>query len=164
MRPNKRVETVAALKRAKECFNYDSSTGTFVRRSSGKIVGSVHHSGYLHIWFEGRHFLAHRLAWAFVHNRWPQQQIDHINHERSDNRIGNLREASHGQNTRNSKIYRTNHSGFRGVSWHSQSKAFVAQANFRGRVHYLGLYKTAKQAHAAYCIFARSHYEGFASV
>lgn len=59
----------------------------------------------------------HRLAWFYVHGRWPTADIDHINGNRDDNRLCNLREATRQQNIQNSKRRSDNRSGIKGVCW-----------------------------------------------
>ena len=59
------------------------------------MAGSVHSTGYVRIGIDGRKYTSHRLAWLYVHGVWPSDQIDHINRNRSDNRIANLRERRH---------------------------------------------------------------------
>jgi hypothetical protein len=90
-----------AAERLRERLRYDGGTGVFTRRvgsghaRAGEIAGSVHSTGYVRIGIDGGKYTAHRLAWLYVHGVWPSDQIDHINRNRSDNRIANLRERRH---------------------------------------------------------------------
>jgi len=59
------------------------------------MAGSVHSTGYVRIGVDGGKYTAHCLAWLYTHGVWPSDQIDHINGNRSDNRIANLRERRH---------------------------------------------------------------------
>jgi len=79
---------------------YDPKTGIFFKK--GKVFGSLHSGGYLHFRFNGKNELAHRVAWFFVHGSWPEGWIDHINGDKKDNRIDNLRLATPSQNRMNS--------------------------------------------------------------
>lgn len=96
-------------------------------RWSGRVAfTSVNPDGYNVGHFLGRRVAAHRMAWLIVTGNMPQGQIDHINHNRLDNRICNLRDVSKLQNSRNQKKHATNTSGHCGVSyvkaigkWHS---------------------------------------------
>jgi len=108
----------------KKYLSYNKETGTFIwigkpRKSNAKI-GSVagcfdKHSGYRSIGVVNSFYFEHRLAWLYVYGYFPSQ-IDHINHNRSDNRIINLREANQKENCRNQSIPTNNTSGVIGVS------------------------------------------------
>ena len=90
-------------------FSYNPETGLFTYlygKSKGKIAGHSNGNGYIRIWINKNHVLAHRLAWFFVYKKWPGQCIDHINHDKSDNRIKNLRDVSLCVNSNNRKSNR----------------------------------------------------------
>lgn len=89
-------------------FLYDPESGAFYWRSKGlesKAVGYVNYDGYIRMYALGRRFYAHRLAWFYVTGRWPNEEIDHINGVRSDNRIKNLRCVSRKENCENSGLH-----------------------------------------------------------
>ncbi|WP_082537400.1 MULTISPECIES: HNH endonuclease signature motif containing protein [unclassified Aureimonas] len=97
-----------------QLFSYDPSTGDFTRLSrirrhqAGETAGWTDDRGYRRIKIDGRNHFAHRLAWLYVHGTLPTQ-IDHINQDTGDNRIANLRDATHAlnqRNKRNSSLYR----------------------------------------------------------
>lgn len=93
----------------RELYDYNPKTGKFYRGAGsgfGKEVGTPQTRGYLKITIRGVHYLAHRLAWLYVHGVWPSKVIDHINGITSDNRIDNLRDVSHQQNSRNLASHR----------------------------------------------------------
>jgi hypothetical protein len=123
---------------------YEPNTGVFrsrVQRSNapgGSVAGSSHGNGYRKIAIDRRRYYAHRLAWLYVHGRWPTGQLDHINLVRDDNRILNLREASCGENNQNSRRRSHNTSGFKGASWWSMGQKWKAQINVNGRHFCLG--------------------------
>lgn len=86
-------------------------------------------------------FIAHRVIWAMKTGVWPTIQIDHINHDRSDNRIENLREANNQENNQNQTLRSTNTSGVCGVFWNRDSKKWQASITVSGHTKYLGIYK-----------------------
>jgi len=109
----------------KKILHYDPATGIFTwrERTSIRVIPGMRAGydrggrGYIWIKVGGRHYPAHRLAWFYVHGRWPTHEIDHINAVRDDNRITNLREATRRQNHQNRRIGPSNKSGIKGVSW-----------------------------------------------
>lgn len=148
-------------------LSYDPLTGEFRwkmtrknGRQSGAIAGCLHHSGYMFISIARIKFSSQRLAWLFHTGEWPKQHIDHINMNKSDNRICNLREATHSQNAFNNPKPPCNTSGFKGVSWSTRSNKYRAQITAYGKRHYLGLFDDASLAHEAYkAASARLHGE-----
>lgn len=104
---------------------------------------------------------AHRVAWAVYHGEWPEDQIDHINCQRSDNRIENLRKASNSENSRNTLISSNNTSGIKGVSM-ARSGKWVAKIHHDGKSKHLGTFDTQGEAAIAYKDAANQHYGEFA--
>lgn len=143
-------------------LTYDPSTGLFrwaVKRSGvryGEIAGSFH--DYCRIRINRLEYKAHRLAWLYVHGRWPVGDIDHINGNPSDNRIENLRECSHAQNLTNTKLRSDNTSRMKGVG--KIRNLNLWRATFRGR--HIGCFKTPEEAFAAYAEAARTEAGEFA--
>jgi hypothetical protein len=97
----------------------------------------------------GRGYLAHRVIWALVHGEWPTGEIDHINGNRADNRLINLRSVSHKQNSHNQKLRNTNTSGVCGVSWVQRDARWYASIHHDGKSKSLGQYKDFNDAVAA---------------
>lgn len=126
-------------------LSYDPKTGVFRRNSTGRVVGSKMVIGYLTVTINSRAYFCHRLAWFYMYGVWPLGIIDHINRNKEDNRIANLRTASKGQNAINSKIVRA-WSGYRGVYYQSNTRKWRAKL---GKIH-LGYFLTKKAAHGAY--------------
>lgn len=149
------------LTRAKECVDYNPETGIFTakitRRGStrkpGDIIGSVTRDGYLEAHIAGKNILLHRLAWAFIHDRWPTKEIDHIDGNKANNCITNLRDIPPAQQQRNMKKDKRNTSGFAGVSWHKQGKQW--RAYIAGR--HLGLFASKEEAAAVRALFIKNN-------
>lgn len=151
-------------------LQYDPDTGCFHRlatyhdRKAGDVAGRTHRKGYIEICIDGRRYQAHRLAWLYVHGRWPANQIDHINRDRGDNRLSNLREATQSQNKANSNTYRNNTTGYKGVAAVRGKQRWWARIRVNGHLRYLGTFDTPEDAHAAYCRAASETFGEFARV
>ena len=135
-------------------LHYDPLTGVFTRResASGRLAGSVAGSvspGYIRVWVLKRLYMAHRLAWLYVYGTWPKNQIDHINRNRSDNRIANLRDVTNQQNMCNAGDFSTNTSGRKGVYWDKRDSRWRACIVNKGRYFSLGYFDTQAKAVAA---------------
>jgi len=116
-------------------------------------------------WVNGRRTLMHRLILGIVDK--SKICVDHINRNGLDNRKCNLRVASKAQNMWNShkKSYWRGYpvsSRYKGVTWHKDTKRWLAQAVYNSRHHHLGLYDTEEEAALAYNIFAKEYYGEFA--
>ena len=118
-----------------------------VRRNGTAAGHRPDKNGYIRIDINSRHYLAHRLAWLYVHGEWPQDQIDHINENPSDNRIANLRESPHGPNNVRSKPMKNNRSGAVGVFL--KGKHWVATISHEKRRTHLGPFASIEEAKAA---------------
>ena len=142
--------------RLKELLDYDSYTGLFTwiqdrsnRVLSGTMAGCINSYGYIAIRLLGSSYLAHRLAWFYIYGVWPAKHLDHINGERDDNRLANLREASDAEQQQNVKLTAANTSGHKGVSWNRRHKKWIAQIKAGGRYLYLGAFTEIEDAVAA---------------
>jgi hypothetical protein len=140
--------------RLKELFLYHPETGVFVWRVSpcprvkiGDVAGGIGHTGYRQIQVNRRFYLAHRLAWLYTTALWPKDQIDHINGDRADNRILNLREATSQENNRNMKA-RGSISGFKGV--YRARRKWRARIRINRKIKNLGYFDTREEAARAY--------------
>ena len=147
-------DQILTAQRLKELYHYDANTGQFTRLlANGRWrdrVGAIHY-GYLSIKIDHKHYKAHRLAWLYVHGEWPNDGIDHINGDKVDNRISNLRAATPAQNKQNARKARSDsRSGLIGAIWSSRQNKWTSAIRVDGKKKYLGLFDEAGQAHAVY--------------
>jgi hypothetical protein len=117
-----------------ELFEYDLDTGCLLR--NGKLVGTSHSLGYLKLKIKGRTYFAHRLVFLYCYGRWPIR-LDHINRNKSDNRLENLRECSHEHNNANRGIMKNNSSGFKGVHWSRSANSWRSQVGYEVIGHFV---------------------------
>ena len=142
-----------SYKEATEVFEYNCDTGDIFWRISpnkkigaGRLAGCVNGCGYRQIAYKGKLYLTHRLAWLLHYGEWPKSTLDHINRDKLDNRIINMREASHRTNMRNRSAARKNISGIPGVHWDKRLNKWVARINIGAGTIYLGLSKNLFEA------------------
>jgi hypothetical protein len=148
--------TTLTVERLREVLDYNPDTGVFLRRlgngrgmKAGDIAGWVDSAGYRRICVDGRIYSAHRLAWLYVHDRWPVGDLDHRHGKEAGNGIANLREVSESENMQNQRrAQRHNKTGLLGVS--PYYRKFRAAITVDGKQNYLGYFETAELAHAAY--------------
>ena len=134
-------ERAQMLVHLKELYTYDAERGVLVNRRTGRMIkGTLKDKGYLglNMRFKGKHFLVymHRIVWAIDKGQWPKMCIDHVNGNKTDNRIGNLREASGSENKRNQLLpWRPNaQTGLPGVSvHHSRFRSTLWNKTYRFR-------------------------------
>ena len=134
----------------KEKLHYNPETGIFTwllhRSKRGETAGSITNKKYAVVGIGLKQYAAHRLAWLYMYGVWPKDQIDHINHVRDDNRISNLREASHKENGKNQSIKKSNNSGVTGVYWAKIHKKWYAQIRVNGKNKHLGCFDAKEDA------------------
>lgn len=131
-------------------FQYCPSTGTITRRSTGREIGSTNTGGYRQATINGTIYLVHRLAWVFITGKLPDSYIDHINGNKLDNSMTNLREVSHAENMLNKQVYKNNSSGFKGVYYSKSKNRYEAQVRLNGIKYTYGGFLTAEEASIAY--------------
>lgn len=147
-----RLRKFTPVERITELFNYDKTTGIVTRKTNrgqckaGSIVGTKHISGYLAARVDGNIYLLHRLIWCIVHGSWPECYIDHIDGDRRNNVISNLREATHTENTQNAKIRDDNTSGIKGVHYSIRLNKWVARVQTENKRVHLGAFNTLEDA------------------
>jgi hypothetical protein len=106
-------------------------------------------NGYLHGCLFNEKLLAHRAVWCLATCHWPTATIDHINGDRQDNRICNLRDVAHVQNCRNQPRSKVNTSGFTGVSFEAARNKYAAHITIAGRTLHLGRFDALADANRA---------------
>lgn len=156
------AESSVTAERVREVLSYDPETGIFTRKVR---LAQRHHvgdradfvvtggglKGYRRVSLDSQRFLAHRLAWLYVHGEWPANEIDHRDGNPSNNRIGNLRDVTGAVNLQNMRVPRkTNSSGYLGVYKHAQNDTWVARIQKDRRTIHIGCFADPAEAHQAY--------------
>lgn len=103
-------------------------------------------NGYRRVQLDHVNYRAHRLIWFYIHGEFPENQIDHINGNRSDNHIENLRDVTSRENNMNQKKYVNNNSGTTGVCWQKQKEKWYAFINIDGKRKHLGYFTNKDEA------------------
>lgn len=119
--------------RLRELLHYDPATGLFRRKirtsnriKAGDVAGTGKGKRYVLICVDGVQYRAHRLAWLYVHGKWPRNDLDHEDRDKKNNRIDNLRPATRKENMENALAPRNSKTGVRGVYWDSERKMWAA--------------------------------------
>lgn len=162
---------------ARELLDYDPDTGVLIwkhkvevtredrifnKRFAGKEAGYKDERAYIQVRIDGVIYYAHRLIWLIVTGKWPADEVDHINSQKTDNRFCNLREATHKENSANKRTRISSKSKTKGVHWHAQSKKWRAYIRIDKKQIHLGLFETIEAASAAYAKAASDAYGEFA--
>lgn len=113
---------------------------------SNRPAGCWRKDGYRVIRLHDRLYLAHRLAWVLYYGEWPDQFIDHIDGNPSNNAISNLRVVDRTGNNINSAIKSNNTSGRTGVWWSKSNRRWIADIRFRGQKKHLGSFVNLEDA------------------
>lgn len=156
-------------------LSYDKKTGIFIwkhrydvrdawnDRYAGKVAGCINPSdGYRYIAINKKLYPAHRLAWIYCFGKLPENNLDHINADKLDNRIDNLRIASITENSWNTNKKNNNKTGMKGVSLHSYGHKWQSFIVVNKKRIYLGLFDCPAAASFAYQIAADTHFGEFA--
>ena len=147
----------------KSILNYDAETGIFtwkVNKSNRSKVGNIAGSkfnGYVNIEINNKSYKSHRLAWLYVYGKFPENLIDHINANRSDNKISNLRKATYQKNSENYKTPKTNTSGVKNVSWYKNLNKWVVSISVKSKKKTIGYFEDLELAELV-AIEARNKY------
>jgi hypothetical protein len=156
------AKTDITVERLQELTHYDPETGVFtwrVRRprlSFHRPVGCFDKStGYRKMRVDGVNSLLHRFAWLYMHGSWPVGEIDHINRDKSDNRICNLRVLSKAGNAQNRPKPINNSSGQKGVYYRPSRGKWVASITVNKTKRWIGSFDSAELAGVAYAAVAK---------
>lgn len=160
---DKRLETLHSLidydpdagritfkRRDRVYFETDRQFATWNSRFAGRPAVNVAHShGYLVGRVNSQMYKAHRLAFALHYGRWPEGEIDHINGDKSDNRISNLREVSTLRNGKNRPKQANNTSGVTGVAYSAAKRKWFARIKVSQKLIHLGYFESMPEAVSA---------------
>lgn len=135
----------------KNLLKYDPTTGifTWIKCANknirvGDVAGTDDKKGYRLIYVKGVLYKAHRLAWLYMYGVFPNNVIDHINQNKGDNRIENLRDCTHSENLQNSKIDKRNKHGHKGINFfYGKWRATIA---INKKSKHLGLFEKIEDA------------------
>ena len=147
----------------KKILNYDQDTGVFTwlerlayRLRVGDVAGTVNGAGYSQIRICGKVYGAHRLAWLYLYGEWPNK-IDHINHNRADNRMCNQRDCGNHGNAKNRSLGKNNTSGHIGVQWDVDREKWRVRIGIEGKKISAGAFSKKEDAIVAAKIAYAEH-------
>lgn len=126
-------------------LRYDPETGVFVWTINQKRAGGLNREGYRRIQIQHHEYAEHRLAWLFAHGRWPSNLIDHIDGDKANNALSNLRECTNAENQQNRK-QQIGSIGIRLVR-----NKWEARIRVNHKRYQIGTFDTKEEAQAAYC-------------
>lgn len=160
-------------------LDYDAKTGLFTWRAraecsalrnsiwTGRAAGTNIH-GYIQIsiYVDGQSvaIYAHRIAWLYIYGEWPQELLDHIDGDKTNNRIGNIREASYSENACNRPKRSDNKTGYTGVAFRKNRNKWEGKITVRQKTVWRKLFNTAEEAHAARTAALPLHHGAFARI
>jgi len=175
------MNELPTLEYLKECFEYFPDSGKLVwshrpenhfvssrehkRYCStrlGKEAGRIRFDGYLELRLDYVYYGVHRIVYKLMTGEEPENFIDHINGDKSDNRWDNLREATSTQNNHNRKISKNNTTGYKGVSWNSHFGKYKSSIRVgEGRRIFLGYFDSLEEAKDSYNKAADQHHKEY---
>jgi hypothetical protein len=154
-----------------QLLSYDAETGDLLWKkkpskniSVGALAGHKSKIGYIQIGIGGKLYLGHRIAWSIFYNEQPPKIIDHINGNKGDNSIKNLRGSTNSENMSNMGRTKKNSTGFKGVTFNKKLNKYMASIGHNMKSIYLGLHDTPEKAHEAYCEAAKKLHGQFAKI
>lgn len=146
-------KNILTQKRLKELLVYDKDSGFFFHKNKRRgvshknmLAGTVAIRGCIHISVDVKLYKAHRLAYLYENGKFPDLDIDHINHNPKDNSWVNLREVTNEDNHKNIKMFSHNKSGANGVHFDKRTESWKAEIGVKGKNIFLGRYKAKSDA------------------
>jgi len=141
----------------KELLDYNPETGIFVWKThlkqsnkyEGDSAGCLSGGGYIAIQIKGVRHYGHRLAWLYVYGKFPDKELDHINRDKADNRISNLREVTRSENMQNVGLRKDNTSGESNISYRKDRNKYRAFVTENNKYKSLGHFETIEEAKTA---------------
>jgi len=161
----RKMKKYPPIKTIRSLLDYDPDTGIFRWKVTGtgrkvsQIAGGINNEGYLKIGINYRIYFAHRLAWLIYYGYLPKE-LDHINRNKSDNRICNLRECNRSQNNANTLPYKNRK--YKGICFDKRCGKYRVQIGYKKENYYLGRFDTPEAAALAYNAKALELYGEFA--
>lgn len=159
------MKSMPTIEKLRSFISYDSATGEMTNLigrggvKAGKKVGGLNLDGYVQLMVCGYMFLGHRLAWMLHYGEAPKYTIDHIDGNKSNNRIENLRDVPYQVNNQNiRRAFKSCKSGVLGAS--PSLGRFRACIKVNGKFKHLGRFDTAEEANRAYVAAKRAYHEG----
>lgn len=137
-------------------LEYNQDTGIFTwifgnnrRVRAGDVAGCIDKDGYIQIRVCKKLYRAHRLAWLYMNGMFPESHIDHIDNNRTNNSLSNLRLANYTKNNWNACISKNSTSGVKGVNWDNRANAYKARVMKNGKLYHFGSFRTIEEASIA---------------
>src|SRR5882672_2870754 len=153
------------LEAVKAVVSYDPISGVWTRLKTGKPTGVVDSAdGYVYLYIGNRKIRGHRLAWFYMTGEWPDPEADHKDRDRSNNRWGNLRQATRAQQRMNVPLQSNNKVGLKGVSFCRATGRYRADIRLNGKRRNLGRADTPEEAYALYVGASRDLFGEFSGV
>ena len=144
--------TIVSYEQVRELLDYDDVSGNLFwvsdkrSRVKGRVAGGVDRDGYRYLVVNQRKYKSHRIIWLWYHGYYPENDIDHIDGDKTNNRIGNLRETVDFCNCRNRGLRKDNKTGVPGIHWNARLGKWAARITNLGERHHLGYFSTIREA------------------
>lgn len=145
-------------------LSYDKDTGVVVwldGKKAGQEIVNLSNEGYRRLKILGKNYYLHRVCWFLHHKEWPTGYLDHVNGDKADNRLKNLRLASSSQNSANRILAVNNSTGYKGVVYRKEFNKYLARVGANPRI-IVGYFETAEDAARAYNKAAKELYGDYA--